>query len=1676
MVNPLVAQEQSSTTAISGISLLEGAQDLKKAIESGDWASGALGAAAAGLDALGFVLDPFGSILAAGVGWLIEHVGPLKDALDALAGNPDAVKAHSETWKNIAAELGEIGTDLANAVDTDLTGWTGPSADTYRQQAKDVGDLLAAAKEAGEGTASGIETAGTVVAAVRTLVRDIIAEVVGHMISWALQVIATLGIALAWVVPQVISEVAKTAAKIADLTGKLTHALKALSELLKKAGGIFTDTAGKLKKIKTDKPPTSAKPDSLPAGPKSVDPMAGKGGGTIPNSTPKTPPPDAAKVAPPPKLNDTPGDTTRASSTPDTPPVSAPPKLDGPPPGGTAKSAPEPGPAPVSAPPKLNDVTTPSGAPKSPPKTDGTPKLKDQGDNPRSIEKLRCEKDPIDVATGQMVMTEVDAEFLGTLPLVFERTHFSSFRAGRLLGAAWVSTLDQRLEVHDRGVSFAAADGTLQHFPHPADGAWTTAARGPRRSLTRTDDGGYLIEDREQARVLYFAPGSGELPLTWTGDRHGNRIEFVRDERGLPAEIRHSGGYRVRVETDGERITALHSVAAGGEVELVRYGYTAGRLTDVTNASGAPFRYSYDAAGRVVAWADRNGEWYRYVYDHAGRVVRTEGSGGFLTGTMEYSDGVTYSTDSLGHRTEFHLNAAGQVVREVDPLGHATAFEWDDADRLLSTTDPLGRTTRYRYDDDGDLAAVIRPDGAETTIERDAAGLPVTMTEAPGVVTRWEYDERGNLSRVTEPDGAVTTYTYDARGNVTAVTDALGNTLTVACDASGLPVAVTDPQGAVTRYDRDRFGRVAAITGPLGEVERFGYTVDGKLAWHRHADGALEQWVFDGEGNNRAHTDATSAVTRAEVTHFDLPSAEIRPDGTRVSFAYDTEMRLTAVTSEQGLVWRYTYDPAGNLVRETDFTGASVGYRYDAAGQLVERTDPAGQTTTYRYDAAGNLAEETTGGVTTRYTYSTTGWLLSAEDGTSRVTFERDAAGRVLAETVNGRTVRSVYDAQGRRVRRVTPSGADSVWEYDATDQPVAVHAAGRALRFTHDLAGREVRREFGAAALTQSWLPGGLLGAQTLTGPAAPAGHRAFSYRPDGLLTGIEDTLTGPRGFALDNRGRVTGVRTPRWHERYAYDAAGNVTEAVWPTVTDQDLLGPRAVAGTVVTAAGRARYAHDGQGRVVARDRGGQVSRFSWDPRGRLAGVLTPDGTSWRYTYDALGRRIAKEHLAADGVHVLERVDFAWDGQVLAEQAVSTPDGARVTVWDYEPDSFRPLLQRDRLPGQELVHAVVTDPAGAPAELVTDQGGIAWYARTSLFGAVVERSAGPVDTPLRFQGQYADAETGLHYNFFRYYDPALARYLSPDPLGLEGGPNPHAYVGNPHAFADPLGLTPQSCSAGGTSKQSTGKRKKPALTVNTNVPAVPVTKNSPGGSLYQQLSPGGKYGAQKTDKQGKPKFNRKGEKVYKYNRREAAGYDNPSHDHGNMLPLWKDAAKSPIPIDPVTGQEIKGKQLKDWLMDPNRRFDTKEPGDAGYAGLPGNEIKGHGKGVLGHEPSASTHWNHHGGMQSTRADNLEHNKETSTYHGIEDRGRSNASGSSEERYESPGPDNGANRAFWDRDDPGFKDQGGPWHSWQKIAPPPNAAGPAGPAGPSTPDSPASPDGPPAKRPRRDSDVSMAD
>uniref|UniRef100_UPI001C85D03B RHS repeat-associated core domain-containing protein n=1 Tax=Paractinoplanes polyasparticus TaxID=2856853 RepID=UPI001C85D03B len=124
-----------------------------------------------------------------------------------------------------------------------------------------------------------------------------------------------------------------------------------------------------------------------------------------------------------------------------------------------------------------------------------------------------------------------------------------------------------------------------------------------------------------------------------------------------------------------------------------------------------------------------------------------------------------------------------------------------------------------------------------------------------------------------------------------------------------------------------------------------------------------------------------------------------------------------------------------------------------------------------------------------------------------------------------------------------------------------------------------------------------------------------------------------------------------------------------------------------------------------------------------------------------------------------------------------------AGTVYWEFWPNGSVPVAQTD---AARQVRTIVCNPAGTPTDLIAP-GGQATTVVINLWG----RTRGPAGTPLRFPGQHHDAETGLHYNRFRYYDPATARCLSLDPLRPVGGPHPASYPASPHTYADPLGLT---------------------------------------------------------------------------------------------------------------------------------------------------------------------------------------------------------------------------------------------------------------------------------------------
>ncbi|MFD7233609.1 putative T7SS-secreted protein [Streptomyces sp. NPDC059881] len=1021
---------------------------------------------------------------------------------------------------------------------------------------------------------------------------------------------------------------------------------------------------------------------------------------------------------------------------------------------------------------------------------------KDPNHNSNQCRDNVCDGDPVDMATGRMLLPQTDIALPGSLPLLFQRTFDSSHRSGRWFGPTWSSTVDQRLEIDSEGVVFSCDEGSLLAYPHPAPGVPVMPRHGRQWPLDRVD-GGYTLTDPETGTVWHFVDHSDGLALlAQIDDRNGRWISFEHDEAGTPTAIVHHGGYHLKLTTSEGRITALHLAGAatdGSDQAILRYGYTDGHLTEVTNSSGLPLRFGCDEHGRIISWTDTNGSHYDYVYDDLDRCVYQSGSNGHIESRFTWDDRdpetgmrLTSLTDGLGHTKRFLVNERSQVVAEVDAMGAVTRFEYDHRNRLLSRMDPLGHVSRSRYDEHGRLAVLERPDGRQARAEYDDNGMPIRLVGTDGNVTRQTFDERGNRTSLTDPSGATTEFAYDAAGRLTSVTDPLGATTRLFLDRRGLPVEITDPLGATTRYVHDAFGRTIRVTDPLGAETRLEWTVEGRPSRRTAPDGTVESWTYDGEGNCLSHTDAMGGTTRFTYTDFDLLTSRTGPDGVRHEFSHDTNLQLTRVTNPLGLTWDYAYDAAGQLVSETDFDDRVLTYTYDQAGRLAARTNGVGQVVRFDYNELGQVVRKDAAGEVTTFVYDVFDALAVATGPDACLERLRDRHGRLKSEKVNGRTLTYAYDELGRRVRRTTPGGAVSEWSYDAAGRKRKLTASGREIAFSFDALGREVERTISeVVALTSSFDEMGRLTTQEITSRNNRLQRRAYTYGAGGGLIGISDALSGTRGFDVDSAGRVTAIHARGWTERYAYDNAGNQTEASWPaTHPSHSATGARAYEGTRIARAGSVRYEHDGQGRIVLRQktrlsRKPDTWRYEWDAEDRLTAVTTPDGTLWRYGYDPLGRRTYKRS-------PFETVHFTWDGTALCEQTTANV----VLTWDHA--GLRPLSQVERRTDtdDERFFAIVTDLIGTPTELVDEQGELAWRTRTTLWGTTTWNRDATAYTPLRFPGQYFDPESGLHYNYLRYYDPESARYLSQDPLGLAPAPNPAAYVHNPLLWADPLGL----------------------------------------------------------------------------------------------------------------------------------------------------------------------------------------------------------------------------------------------------------------------------------------------
>jgi RHS repeat-associated protein len=1046
--------------------------------------------------------------------------------------------------------------------------------------------------------------------------------------------------------------------------------------------------------------------------------------------------------------------------------------------------------------------------------------------------------EPIDPSDGSYVDFRTDFEYPGILPLRLTRVYSGKDTVEGLLGSKWLCNWSQRLvyDAKESTVNLEDGDGEILQFALGKRIEFTARnLKAPHYHLTGTRLCARLFDTRSQQTLVFTtsedSPDTGRL--TAIEDRNGNRIDFIYNGSHLRC-VMHSDGTTFIITTTAQG--AIESIAldeSGRLQPLVQYSYNAGgELAAVQGQFSGEFHYTYTREGWLNHWHDSGATSVDLDYDSQGRVKATRTPDGMYNDRFVYypEEKKTEYFDATGGCTTHWFNDNDLLIREQDPLGNINSHEIDGLDRKLSTTDALGRKNSYSYDAYGNLTGETDWTGRATILAYDKQGLIIQIDYPDGTSSSWKYDDRGNLIEAKESDGSVYRFSYDDQGRLISETGPDGTASRFGYDRRGRLASLRNALGETTSYDQDRWGRLRELTDPVGHTTRYEYeqTPDNprdNVTRIIHPDGGEERFGYDQEGLLAAHIAGEGQTTRYRHGAFDLLRSVIDPKGRITTLDYDNAARLKRITNAAGQHWTYSYDLAGQLAMESDWAGRQTRYTRDAVGRVLSKRLPDGVEQHLTWDELDRIVAVETTNQRIVYEYDTADRLTRAAtfskdslEHESELLLSYDDKGRLAKEIQNGTVIEYRYDFAGRCIGRKTLSG-ETGFAYDLLGQFKGLESNGHTLNFTRNALGLETERKYqgpetpllDAFSMQQSYDPCGRLKSQ-LAGQKnnypSPAHERLsqvsrrYNWDKSGRLIGVKDNKRGTSSYQYDPRDQINRItRTTgldkQSSEQYSYDSLLNLVESNGRHHQYEN---------GEVKSIGRSSYRHDSRGRVVEKRVVKHGFRpktwyYRWDDFDRLIETHTPDGAIWAYSYDAFGRRIKKECIKTGNTGKHSSVSYLWQGATLAEEHRTTGETTEVSRWHFEPGTFDPLAKETiSAAGKVSFYPIVTDQLGTPKELFDTEGNCVWQAEHTLWGetTVAWQKKEPdtqlplVDCSLRFQNQWEDEESGLHYNLNRYYDPDSGQYLSSDPIGLQGGLRTHGYVHDPVQSVDPFGLAP--------------------------------------------------------------------------------------------------------------------------------------------------------------------------------------------------------------------------------------------------------------------------------------------
>ncbi|MFS8101709.1 DNRLRE domain-containing protein [Lentzea alba] len=834
---------------------------------------------------------------------------------------------------------------------------------------------------------------------------------------------------------------------------------------------------------------------------------------------------------------------------------------------------------------------------------------------------------------------------------------------------------------------------------------------------------------------------------------------YDRDERGL-----------VRSQTDRRQLTTDYTYDATGQVvtatlpatdiwvngtQTQRFrrvettGHNAfGEQSHSKAGDGAVTVFERDDMGRVVktalpGYTPPGGQIIRPVllaeYDHAGRTTKMTDALGRVT---------THQYDPYGHLLK-------TTVPQVDTTPSSVSVAYSRAGEVLTRTDPTGAQTRFTYDELGrqiTSTAVERSSGTPvfftTTTTYDASGKPVEQTGPTGAVTRKTFNTAGDVLTLTDPTNRVTTNTFDITGRLATTADPAGVVTALTYDLLGRQTKTAQLVGGAEKRAAtkvyDPMGNVVAETSPEGRSQAATYDELGRLATRTEKIDATTsittQHGYDQVGNRSRFVDGNKNVTIYTYNTLGKPESIIEPstaahpnaaDRTWTS-VYDAAAQPVKLTKPGGVVTTREYDAQGKLKIERG-TGAEAAtadrsFRYDKAGRVIVVSGPKGDSG-YVYDDRGNLTQSYGAAGNAKYTYNGDSTVATREDASGTAAFTYDKAGRIttVVDPLSGRTVDLGYDAAGRT--SLVADRSVSSWSNR---------------RITYDELGRATSDQV-----------------EQQTEPGAPSS----------VLIGTE--------YGFDRDDKVTSKKvtskSSTQANTYAYDGAGRLTQWTGPAGTTDyrwDAAGNRIGAGA-------ATYAFDERNRLKS----GGGATYSYTARGTLSSV-TENGQTKNSAFDAFDR-LATEGAASYAYDSLDRVTdrngkkFQYLG--LTNEAVS--DGTRVISRLPDGRAFSDKNVSETAKGRMLFSDGRGDVIGRYLGAAVDG------TRTfDPFGKVTA-SSGNV-SPIGFQGDWTDADTGSVNMTARWYSPNAGQFVSRDDWTID--PNPSAAANRfQYGNNDPIGNT---------------------------------------------------------------------------------------------------------------------------------------------------------------------------------------------------------------------------------------------------------------------------------------------